>query len=192
MISVTVTTDTRLIDDLSAYSDSLNTIVGELAGEVQREVAPLLLPELQFYPGQRGDEVFIWSPDPAADARARRYYFAAIRRGEIATDGEHYIRTGGYGESWQMTFGNSGSAFVIRIFSTMPGSIYVGGSLNQRSVNEAREWQIPGHTTTGWPIQVETVNFHINGALDLFGDKFTQWLGEFGILSTTTRRSARQ
>lgn len=178
------------LDDLIAFTDSFDEIAGEIAQEVQQEVEPLALDELGTYPGpsqHRGR----WSDDPVANERARRWWFGAIARGEIQTDGEHYIRSGGYGESWYVNFSADQGLYAIRFGSTMPGAAYVGGTLNQRSRGEAVRWQNPGHGATGWQIQVDTVNFWVDASLELFSDRFVARLGNFGTLGKAVRRSRR-
>jgi hypothetical protein len=187
VLTLDVTARFEPLDDLIAFADSFDAVAGEIAQEVQQEIEPLALDELATYPGpsQHGGR---WSDDPTANDRARRWWFGAIGRGEIQTDGEHYIRTGGYGQSWFVAFSADQGIYAIRFGSTMPGAAYIGGSLNQRSRGEAVRWQNPGHDATGWPVQVDTVNFWVDTALELFSDKF---VGRFGTLGRAVRRSRR-
>lgn len=189
MLTLDVTTRFEPLDDLIAFADDFDAIAGEVAQEVQQEIEPLALDELATYPGpsQHGGR---WSDDPAANERARRYYWWAVGAGVINADPitGAYIRSGEYGQSWYLAFSADQGIYAIRFGSTMPGAAYVGGSLNQRSRGEAVRWQNPGHGATGWPVQVDTVNFWVEAALELFSDKF---VGRFGTLGRAVRRSRR-
>lgn len=192
MLRLDVTRHFEPLDDLIAFADSFDEIAGEIAQEVQQEIEPLALDELDTYPGpsqHRGR----WSDDPAANERARRYYWWAVGAGVINADPVTgaYIRSGGYGESWYVAFSADQGLFAIRIGSTMPGAAYVGGTLNQRSRGEAVRWQNPGHSATGWPVQVDTVNFWVEASLELFSDKFVARFGRLGTLGKAVRRSRR-
>ena len=192
MLQAELRTYTAPLDDLMHFVESFEAIIGELAEEVHNDIEPQALAELGYYPGpsqHRGR----WSNTPDANTRARRYYWWAVHAGVINADPDTgaYIRSGQYGEAWYVAFEATAGVFAFRIGTTYPGAIYVGGSLNQRTPGAAARWQNPGHAATGWPIQVQTINFWLDAALDQFTVKFYERLGEFGTLGRTTRGSQR-
>lgn len=98
------------------------------------DVEQTYLPRLQATPPERGSEKFRF-----ATAKSRRKWFAMIANNEVRTDGQHYIRTGGYVQSWRVEFEQVGNEYRIELFNTTPAAKYIGG-----------ERQVPGHADTGW------------------------------------------
>lgn len=87
---------------------------------------------------------FRWSLDPQKQAKARRWYFAAIKRGEINTNGSHYVRSGKYKKSFNVAVQPSSDGIDAVFGSNFNKASFIAG-------NEDRTLkQIPGHETTGW------------------------------------------
>lgn len=190
MIQTTVTVNTQPLAEAAEFFEHIQLEINRIGDDVQREIAPTLLSELAYYPGAVVHP-FVWSTDATKNARARRYYFAAVRRGDIPTSGGGYARTGSYGRSWFVQRDTEADAFVLRVGSRHPAAQFIGGSLNQRSVGEAARWQIPGHSATGWPLQVTTVNYWIGEAQRLFIEAVIDRLEGLVAVTKTTRRSRR-
>ena len=91
----------------------------------------------------RSDVKFVWSLNRAADERARRWWFRAVREGLVPTDGEHYRRSGTIPASWIITVSRDTNPITVIAQNPAEGSEFVYGSETQR--------QVPGHATTGWP-----------------------------------------
>ena len=83
---------------------------------------------------------FIWSYDPAAQGRARRWWFA--NKGK---NGPHK-RTGDMERAWDVRFIQVGDGGVIEASNEASGVEYVYG-----------DKQIPSHYLTGWPQADEVV-----------------------------------
>lgn len=86
---------------------------------------------------------FVWSRGKRANNRARRWWFAAIARGEIRTDGHNYIRSGTLQKKWRVYAKVTTDAVTIQVINRGKGAKFVYG-------NRERP-QIPGHRVTGWP-----------------------------------------
>ncbi|MEL6527872.1 MAG: hypothetical protein AAFQ07_19400 [Chloroflexota bacterium] len=87
---------------------------------------------------------FRWSLDSNANARARRWYFAAVARGEIRTDGTRYVRSGDLGKSFDVFVEERSNSIDAVFGSDFDKASYVTGNADG-SVS-----QIPGHARTGW------------------------------------------
>lgn len=190
MLDVKVTINTQPLKEAEQWFDNIALELQQIGDRVQREIEPTLLSELAFYPGP-SSRPFVWSNNPTKNRKAQRYYFAAVKRGDIETSGGQYVRTGAYGRSWFVEQSVEKGAFTLRIGSTHPAAKWIGGTLNQRSVKEAIAWQIPGHANTGWPEQVRTVNFWIDAAQELFINGVLTSMEDLVIIGKTTRRSRR-
>jgi hypothetical protein len=97
---------------------------------------------LRTVPPPRDNTKFVWSFNRAANQRARRWWFDAIKRGVINTDGEHYIRSGEIPNAWETEIIINTNEILLRIFNPAPGAERVYGS---PEIN-----QVPGHAFTGW------------------------------------------
>lgn len=122
-------------------SDLIDTML-----DVGSDTEDRFLPQLGEYPQQRAVHPFVWSHNPAANARARRKYFAMINEGLINTDAYGYVRSGGYRRSWIFDIEQSGDTIKLLLYNTFPARKWVGGSS-----------QIPGHARTGWKQYAETI-----------------------------------
>ena len=124
-------------------------IFGESLKEAYREVEPLLKRALAVAPPRRNLK-FVWSFNSEANARARRWWFAMIRKGVIPTDGNRYRRTGGMASAFRSMYQYVATEkrHEILIVGGFRGSRYVVGTFDER-----RHFQIPGHSSrfgTGW------------------------------------------
>ncbi len=99
---------------------------------------------------------FVWSIDPAANARARRWWFAAIRDGRVQTSGNRYKRTGGIIASFKI--GSKINRETMTITASTPSRGY-------KYVYTAR--QIPGHKRTGWQRDTIILNKYVSRATKL-------------------------
>jgi hypothetical protein len=117
-----------------------------IARMVSRDIAPPIERRIDAIVKQpappRTSIKFVWSLNRAANARARRWWFANLRAGNIPTDGQHYLRSGVIENSWQNEIFLDGDEVVLSFFNPADGAEYVYGSPEQT--------QVPGHATTGW------------------------------------------
>lgn len=126
-----------LVADIEALDDEVNK---KLLRRIARDVLPPLERRLDrvlsYEPPPRnvGSPKFVWSHNPAANARARRWFFANYPNG--------YTRTGDMAQAWIASIMLVGGAIELSVENPAPGSSYVYGD-DSRS-------QIPGHRTTGW------------------------------------------
>ncbi len=137
-IDVSITTSESLVSDLKELERDfpkqvLRRVVRDVIPPLERRLDRVLANE----PPRRnaGSPTFIWSFNPAANARARRWFFAHFPKG--------YTRTGQMAKSWMSEIFLDGDTIVISVTNPAPGSSFVYG-------DDARS-QIPGHATTGWP-----------------------------------------
>lgn len=131
----------------------------ELAKELQ-EFAPKRLPKLiarsvlppaqryldqqidirlRVYPPKRDPRRrFIWSLDPRAEQRARRWFFANYPDG--------YTRTGVLGRAWQgdITYSTKTGDITTYVANNTRGASYVYGA------DQFNYQQVIGHVQTGW------------------------------------------
>jgi len=81
---------------------------------------------------------YVWSHDPEANARARRWWFANyVKRGRR---GGRYKRRGHLAKSWKVTGTFARNKGEITITNEAPGAKYVF----------VKAYQNPSHTRTGW------------------------------------------
>lgn len=79
---------------------------------------------------------FVWSYDPAANARARRWYFANKVKGRT---GGRYARTHALVNNWRVIGAQSQNGAILTISNDTPGLDYVQGPR-----------QVPSHQASGW------------------------------------------
>lgn len=125
-----------------AFEDTLEDLMLEAAVMAENE----LLNIYETAP-PRGNEKFIWSNDPASDARARAWWFANLNAGRIPTDGGHYARQGRppYGALVDVSR-DGNNVLVLEIRQDWDKAGYVFGNLN------AQNWdtRVVEHKKTGW------------------------------------------
>jgi hypothetical protein len=142
-----------------------------------------LLEELRTYPSRAASLPFVWSRNKEKNEKARRWYFAAIRRGEIPTSGGRYQRTGEYAKSWTGKLLKDGTTRTIRISNSYPAAKWIGGSFDRN-----RDFQIPGHKKTGWARSADTFDFYAEAAQEEMRKRFDRVFDEgFGKLRTRAR-----
>lgn len=179
MIRASVRFDATPLYDFGTFARDFENVVDSIAEETHQAIAPKLLSELQYYP-RAATLPFVWSRNAKSNERARRYYFAAVRRGEIPTSGGRYQRTNQYAKSWRVDLQKSGGLRTISARTNYPGAKFVGGSFDRR-----RDFQIPGHQTTGWPRSIETVDFWFNAAQQEIRRAFDRTIEDrLGVLVT--------
>jgi len=147
------------LTELVRRLDDFEQVANRIGIEVVYERVPDVLSALSKVPGPPSSP-FVWSHDPAANRRAQRWWFAAIKRGIVETDGEHYVRTGRTIQGWRVEAYLRDDTFVIRVSNRARDGLviaFIYGSLSFRSLNEARRFQLPGHRDTGWPFAAEIV-----------------------------------
>lgn len=101
--------------------------------KVATQIESDYLPLLQQYPQEAVKPFAFKTP------KSRRYYFYLISIGAVNTDGQKYIRTGGYAQSWRVDLDQSGATYTLSVYSDFPAAQFVGGLR-----------QVPGHQNTGW------------------------------------------
>lgn len=83
---------------------------------------------------------FIWSRNREKQARARRWWFAAIRKGIVPTANGRYARTGLLQRSWKLESRIESYFGAISISNSRKGAEFVVGT-----------WQVPSHEANGYP-----------------------------------------
>jgi hypothetical protein len=170
--------DARPLLDFQQFVEGFETVMDDLVDGVYKVVIPPMLDELGTYPNRAATLPFVWSRNKTKNEKARRYYFAAIKRGEIQTSGGRYVRTGAYGKSWTATSRKDGTRRIITVSTSYPVAKFIGGSFSRN-----RDFQIPGHKTTGWPRSVETVDFYLEAAEEEARNQFNRVIDErLGVL----------
>lgn len=132
-------------DVLRAIRQDIRTVPRRMRREFGRTVtraSSRLLKRLRnSQPEQLPGQPFIWSYDPEAQARARRWVYAnLVRPGRT-----RYERTGGLVRNYKTRINLSDDAGLINIENDTPGGVWVIGEL-----------QVPSHFLTGWETIDET------------------------------------
>jgi hypothetical protein len=151
MPAIRVTTDTS---GLTGYVDLLKQaprmVEMVVSGTVEKNQRRYLDAMHQLDPGpsqHRGR----WSTDPAANARARRGYWARVRRGEIRANPitGAYIRTGELARGWRLVANKN----FTTLFNPAQASafVYTFGAIVARGGRPN-----PGHIATRWPQEATT------------------------------------
>jgi hypothetical protein len=134
-------------DALADLARELRTLGSRVNVRIARSVVPFVRERLAkdvatklrpYPPRRRQGTAFVWSFDPAANARARRWFFANYPKGRA--------RTGRLAASWRSgaTYNSKDGTFTVSVGNSAPYASYVVGS-------EASGFQqVPGHVTTGW------------------------------------------
>lgn len=179
MIRSRVIVDSKPLDNLIGFAGGFEQVVTDLIQETFDEVRPHLLDELQHYPEQQAVHPFVWSHNEQANARARRYYFWAVNQGIIPTDGNRYVRQYKFRDSWKVDLDNTAGTSQVIVSNSYRGTRYIVGSFDQR-----RDYQIPGHKTTGWLPVRETIKFWQEAIIEGFAKRFKQFAVSRGTFST--------
>lgn len=179
MIRLDATFNAALVDELEAYIEGFNADAQALAQNVVDDLAPLLLAELQQTPGS------VAYPIEWTSERQRKAFFASGGFGK----GIPYQRTGTYRDSWFVAADIENAQVVIQIGNTAPYAQFVGGSLNQRSVREALQYQQRFHANTGWKLAVNEINPWLETVRDLYLEALRKQYGDF--INTTVRKRSK-
>lgn len=136
MVSFTLTYDKDVIDVLYGKllkAPSALQLYAEktVPALIRRKLAPLVREP------QQPDLPFIWSTDPARQARARRWYFAnKVPRG---SRGGRYVRTHQLVNNWKVESSKARDGSILTVSNDTPGLDYVQGPR-----------QVPSHRQSGW------------------------------------------
>ena len=151
MIRVRASYDATPIEEIAHFVDSFNDLVEEVGNEAYLAVEDGLVRELRFQPPRRswpGDYPIEWTSE-----KQRKAYFATNGFG----GGIPYERKGRASKSWIVEDIRSPGKFEIKVSSSWKDAEYVYGTLNMRSLREAKLPQQRYHQITGWVAAAETV-----------------------------------
>lgn len=124
---------------------------------------PTFYQQNQDYPNRTG-AIFVWSRNPSANTRARRWWFAQVKAGRIPTSGGRYKRSGKLGKSFKATFRSRAKSVEIEITTDYPKYRYVVGDFGVGG----EKYQIVGHTQTGWYSIARNVNEFFDAVEETF------------------------
>lgn len=132
----------KQIQYILGFEDTLEDVMLEAAVMAENELG-----NIYATAPPRGNEKFIWSNDPSADARARGWWFANLNAGRIPTDGRHYSRQGKppYGALVDVSR-DGNNIVVLEIRQEWDKASYVFGSLDRNNWDS----RVVGHRRTGW------------------------------------------
>lgn len=137
MLSYSFTFDekviTDIIDDLSSAPHRLQQVVQtRVVQQVERDIEPLRTePPEPDYP-------FIWSNNPAAQARARAWWFAHLKR--TGQKGGRYKRTHGLAQGWQVDASQFRNSVLLSVYNPAVKAVKWTQSV----------FQVPSHKRSGW------------------------------------------
>lgn len=162
------------LDTLHAYRTQFQqfpTLLKTAFDRASRSERAALLNDLRTEPDREPTLPFIWSNDPAKQARARRYYFGVILKGRKSKGGR-YVRTHELVNAWTLTYDKRAFDGAITASNPAVGLSYVIG-----------DYQVPSHQETGW-YDVEDVleahRVHFNTILDSVFLTVTDPVSTFG------------
>lgn len=153
MIRMESVLEIRPLDNLITFTKQHERVVYGAAASANN-APPTLESQLEAYPPPRSGKWGGWSPDKRKNVRARAWYFAAIARGEIKTDGSHYLRSGKLGQGYQVTVVIRGTETFVEIRNK---------SDRKRHLYTKGRRQVPGHRLTGWDKDDEIVKAWLPG-----------------------------
>lgn len=137
MITYSLTFDekviTDIIDDLASAPRRLQQVVQtRVVQQVERDIEPLKTePPEPDYP-------FIWSNNPAAQARARAWWFAHLKRS--GQKGGRYKRTHGLAQGWQVDASTFRNSVLLSVYNPAVKAVKWTQSV----------FQVPSHRRSGW------------------------------------------
>lgn len=166
MIRSRVVTVVDPLEELIGFADNIISVVEEIQQEVYDEIQPILLYELQHYPGPAKH------PFEFATKKSRQWYFWAIKEKKIPTDGKRYIRQYKFRDSWEIDLEKVGAAeWQLVVKNSYSATKYIVGTFDKR-----RDYRVPGHINTGWLLVRETVKFWQNAFIEEFTKRFNQYI----------------
>jgi len=123
-----------VVTDLSEAPRRLQLEIRDTVyAQLERDIAPLKQePPQPDYP-------FIWSYNPQAQARARAWWFAHLKR-TGGNPGGSYQRTGGLVKGWQIDINTFRNSVMITIFNPATRAVKWVQSV----------FQVPSHKRSGW------------------------------------------
>jgi hypothetical protein len=137
MISLSLSVDDAVLDVIATQIERTPSLMQTAMARRIRSSSTRTLRKLREVPGRLPTLPFIWSRNPAAQARARRYYFAVIvGKGKR---GGRYVRTGKLSRAWKSTIAVSVTEGLYTLANRAPGAQFVYG-----------DRQVPSHSLTGW------------------------------------------
>lgn len=145
MVRISVSINWQLLERLRDLPDRAQRkvrarIQTELKGELQADTDRVM----ETPPGP------VSSPFDFATERSRRYWFVLVHENPDMTDGQHYIRSGDMGSSFEVRVSDRLRESLISITNRKTAAVYVYG---QRMV--------PGHENTGYREQVQRLRQEI-------------------------------
>lgn len=156
----TATFDFSSVDAITRDIDNLESTFESSMLDTAIDIEQTYIPQLAQYPPNRAKHPFQF-----ATPKSRRYYFHLVNTGQVNTDSYGYVRSGRYGQSWNVDVSQSGNEYIITVENTFPAAIYVGGSR-----------QVGGHANTGWilyqPILDQIDEFASRQFFETISEKF--------------------
>jgi hypothetical protein len=136
MIEITITVEGKVFDDILAKLPLTKQTAERAFRQVIAAARPRIEGKMQA-PSNVPDLPFVWSYDPAANARARRWYFAnKVPKG---SKGGRYQRTGALTDGLDVALFSETDGFSAAITSAFDKFEYVIG-----------DRQVPSHEQTPW------------------------------------------
>lgn len=137
---IRVGVNTKPFDDtVSKYQQAMDKAPGVMATLTRRRISKSssrILKRLSVEPDAQPDLPFVWSYNPAKQARARAWYFANVVGEE---SGGRYKRTHKTAKAWKVNVTVDQNGGVITASNNSKGIDYVEG-----------DRQVPSHYLTGW------------------------------------------
>lgn len=118
----------------------------------------------------RDDSRFVWSLDPAANKRARGWWWANLKEGNIPTDGKHYKRQGTPPYGVRVNLSQAQYSVTFQIVMTNRKMLMVFGALN------GEDTRLPSHKNTGWAFASPLVDKAVADARDALSLKIAMYL----------------
>ena len=136
MITASVSIDNEILEAIRDRAGQASGIMRTLQRLRITRIRSQIKADLQP-PDAQPDLPFVWSYDPAAQKRARGYYFAVIV--PKGSRGGRYQRTGKMAAAWDVLFTDARDSASITLENDRPGAEYVYG-----------DKQVLSHYLTGW------------------------------------------
>jgi hypothetical protein len=162
MIRVTLTANTKPLDNMVTVLDSFNSVVTSAGDVTVREVQPFLLDELSYMPPERSypvDYPISWTSE-----RQRKAYFA----------------TDGFVRAWKVRSDTEGNTFKLVVENTIPSAKYVIGTLAKVKAAAAKPQQ-RFHAAQGWALASPIVHYWLDRAQEIFMDNLAEKLQAMGV-----------
>lgn len=153
--SLTVATNRKLPGLSKALQQYPDLAMHRIDAAFRKEWSPQFLAAISEYAPPRNKSVkFVWSHNPAANARARAYYFANFPR-------TGYKRTGALKRAWRVKTVLGRASIAVSVENNRKGAVFVVGDLKTGA------GQIPGHKAGHWPLAKRTTDIYLSLARDV-------------------------